>query len=281
MATSGPRCGRIDYTNDLPVYAAFDEGALSFPGSVRAGVPAELNRALLAGDLDCSPISSFFYAQHADELVLLPGVCIGSRGAVRSIVCVSATPPQRLSDAPIAVTKESATGRALFEAICRSRFGFAPSLVEADDPYASYLEGGACIVIGDKAIDAALAAPAAHVHDLGVLWHEQFQTPMVYAVWASRREFAAREPHALRAVGDALAGALAWGFAHPDRVLDRAQRAHPRPEGFYAEYYRGLLFAFDAEAQAGLSRFFSVAAACGMLAAAPDLTFVDGALERV
>jgi len=281
MNPDRPRCGRIDYTNDVPIYAAFDAGAVPFPADLRADVPTALNRALLAGELDCSPISSFFYAQHAGELVLLPGVCIGSRRAVRSIFYVSPKPPSQLDDAPVAVTKESATGRALFETICRTRYGFAPNLVEADDPFASYREGGACLLIGDKAIDASFAAPAQHVYDLGLLWQEQAGAPMVYAVWAARREYAGREPRALAQIGAALRAALAWGRAHPVDVVERAQSVKRRPAGFYEDYYRALAFEFDARAQAGLCRFYDAAAACGVLAAAPRLEFVGEELQRV
>ncbi len=41
------RCGRIKYTNDLPVYAAFDAGAIAYPGTLHADVPAQLNAMLL------------------------------------------------------------------------------------------------------------------------------------------------------------------------------------------------------------------------------------------
>src|SRR5260370_16604956 len=78
-APDAVRCGRISYTNDLPVYAAFDLGAIEFPGVLSAAVPSELNRALLAGGLDISPVSSIFYAPHPEELTLLSGICIGSR----------------------------------------------------------------------------------------------------------------------------------------------------------------------------------------------------------
>jgi len=281
MSPDQPRCGRIDYTNDLPVYAAFDTGAVPFPAGLRADVPAVLNRALLAGELDCSPISSFFYAQRADRLVLIPGVCIGSRREVRSIFYISPSPPTSLGDAPVAVTKESATGRALFETICRTRYGFAPNLVEADDPFASYREGGACLLIGDKAIDASLAAPAEHVYDLGLLWYEHSGTPMVYAVWAARREFAANQPSVVAQIGDALRSALSWGRSHGGEVIERAQLLKPRPAGFYADYYRSLDFDFDAQAQAGLRRFYESAAACGLLPAAPPLEFFGEELQRV
>ena len=66
------RCGRINYTNDLPIYCAFDEGAIAFPGTLVADVPARLNAALLGGTLDLSPVSAYFYAAHADELALMP-----------------------------------------------------------------------------------------------------------------------------------------------------------------------------------------------------------------
>ena len=53
------RCGRIQYTNDLPIYAAFDAGAIEYPGTLHADVPARLNAMLLGGELDLSPISAF------------------------------------------------------------------------------------------------------------------------------------------------------------------------------------------------------------------------------
>ena len=108
------RCGRISYTNDLPLYAAFDEGVLAFPGELIEDVPTALNQALLEGRLDCGPISSAFYAKHPAEFVLLPGVCIGSRRQVLSICCVSQQHPRELAGQRIAATKESETGRILF-----------------------------------------------------------------------------------------------------------------------------------------------------------------------
>jgi len=131
------RCGRISYTNDLPVYAGIDDDVLLFPGSMLAGVPAQLNAALLEGRLDISPISSAFYATHAEELVLLPGVCIGAAGAVHSVCCVANGELASLAGRTIASTKESATGRLLLRLICRRYHGFDAKLVDDDDPFAA------------------------------------------------------------------------------------------------------------------------------------------------
>lgn len=270
------RCGRISYTNDLPVYAAFDAGAVVFPGSLTSGVPTTLNRQLVAGELDCSPVSSFFYAQHAAELVLLPGICIGSRREVRSIYCISARPPSSLDGAPIAVSCESATGRALFATMCSMYYGFAPEFVESDDPFASYAaDGSPCVVIGDKAIDAYLAAPSGDAYDLGELWCDLTGNEMVYAVWAARREAVERDPEAVHAARLALTRSLDWGERNIDEVIRSAQAQIARPPGFYGAYYAALNFRFDASAQSGLASFFTAASACGLLASVPRLDFVS------
>ena len=263
---SGPRCGRIAYTNDLPVYAAFDAGALPFPGTLEEGVPTELNAALLAGRLDISPVSSFFYLQHQDALTALPDACIASRRDVKSIYCISPRHPRELSGVAIAVTRESATGRALFEAVCRAYYGFAPEFVEADEPVAQYREARMpCLLIGDKAIDAALAAPASDAYDVGSLWHALSGKDMVYALWAARNEFMNEFPDEVDRVARALADAIRWGQSHMDQVIARAQAMRPRPAGFYASYYKTLNFSLDEAALDGLRTFARLAEDLGMI----------------
>src|SRR5438046_8730593 len=70
------------------------------------GVPTELNRRLLDGELDTAPISSIEYARHADDLRLLPRLCVASEGAVDSIQLVSKRPLEQVR--VVAVTPESA-----------------------------------------------------------------------------------------------------------------------------------------------------------------------------
>jgi chorismate dehydratase len=260
------RCGRISYTNDLPVYAAFDLGALEFPGTLHEGVPADLNRALLAGELDISPISSFFYLQHQDELTVLPHTCIGSRREVKSIYCISRCHPRELAGTRIAVTRESATGRALFETICRAAYGFAPQYVEAEDAFSEFEYARiACLLIGDKAIDAALAVAQHEAFDVGLLWHELSGKDMVYAVWAARNDVVDARADDVARVSCALLDAVDWGDAHRGEVIARAQTMRPRPADFYASYYRTLNYRLDDAAREGLNAFARLAVEVGLL----------------
>jgi len=263
--------GRIAYTNDLPIYAAFDEGVLQYPGTLHADVPAALNRMIVAGDLGLSPISAFAYAAHADELALMPDICIGSRNAVWSVICVSRQPLSQLDGATIAVTAESASGLHLLRVLLERRFNVRANYEVVSDPYAAACEGRPTLLIGDRAIDAQLSFPAELVHDLGKLWHEWTHLDMVYAVWAVRRDVLATQQQAVAKALLILKEARAWGICHIDRVIELAQATHPRATGVYEAYYRTLNFEFDCNARAGLRRYFEELCAIGVLPSLPSV----------
>jgi len=265
------RAGRIVYTNDLPIYAAFDAGAVRFAGTLVSDVPSALNAMLLDERLDLSPVSAFAYARHAGEFALLPELCIGSRRDVWSVVCVSSRPLTELDGATIAVTRESASGRNLLRVLLERRFGVRARFADSDDPYGAAERGEPALLIGDRAIDALQNFPAANVHDLGRAWHAWTGCDMVYAVWAVRREVLDAVPDAVVAAVASLVAAQRWGAAHPDAVLAAAQAVRPRPAGFYAAYYDTLNFAFDPQARAGLRRYFEELHALGALDEIPPV----------
>ena len=115
------RLGRISYANMAPVFFRLDADVEEI-----LGVPTELNRALVAGEIDIAPISSIAYARHAEQLRLMPRLCVSSEGAVDSIQLVSRIAPTRLS--VIAVTPESATSVVLIGQMCRSCMLATPGL---------------------------------------------------------------------------------------------------------------------------------------------------------
>jgi chorismate dehydratase len=264
------KCGRIQYTNDLPIYAAFDEGVIAFPGSLHAEVPSRLNAMLLSGELDMSPISAFAWAKHAQEFVLLPDLCIGARDEVVSVVLVSECAPSRLDGERIAVTRESASGANLLRIVLERRYGAKPQYVECDDVLAAASSGQPALLIGDGAIDALLSMPKEHVYDLGRLWHEWTGQQVVMAVWAARREAFERAPELVAASMHAMTDAYTWSRSHMPVVIAKAERISPRPAGFYADYFAKLNFTFHVAAQRGLSAFCRELHAIGAIPRIPS-----------
>ncbi len=275
------RCGRIRYTNDLPIYAAFDAGAVTFPGVLHADVPTRLNDMLLAGELDVSPMSAFAYAANAEQLVLLPDLCIGARSEVISVVLASQTPLSLLDGADVFVTGESATGRNLLRVLLERRYGVRPRYVEDAQPLERARHGLPALLIGDTAIDAIAQLPEENVYDLGSLWHEWTHEQTVFAVWVARRDAYERDPEAVRACMHALTDAYTWGRAHIDQVVAAAQRVAVRSPGFYENYFAKLNFAFHAAAQSGFAAYCRELLAIGAITSLPSaLPEVIGVVSR-
>ena len=94
------RLGRISYANMAPVFydlAGVDVEQVS-------GVPTDLNRQLMAGEIDVAPISSIEYARNADKLRLLPELCVSTEGAVDSIQLITRRPLEQVRT--VAVTPQ-------------------------------------------------------------------------------------------------------------------------------------------------------------------------------
>jgi chorismate dehydratase len=246
------RLGRISYVNMAPVFfrveAAYEEVS---------GVPTELNRRLLVGEIDTAPISSIEWARNADRLRLLPRLCVSSEGAVDSIQLVSRRPLDEVR--VVAVTPESATSVVLTKVLL---------------PHARHValgeEADARLLIGDAALKSAFEDPTPH-HDLGRLWLERTGLPMVFAVWACPEPLA----DGLAALEDALVASLRAARADPETLAREASTRYGYPAGFLARYFEKLRYRFGPRERAGLFTFLELARDVGELGEVPELRFVS------
>jgi chorismate dehydratase len=246
------RLGRISYVNMAPVFYRLEAEVEEIPG-----VPTELNRRLVAGEIDLAPISSIEYARHAQELRLLPRLCVSSEGAVDSIQLVTKTPLDRVRS--VAVTPESATSVVLTKVLL-------PDAVHV--PLGEDAE--AKLLIGDAALKSAFEDPTPH-HDLGRLWLERTGLPMVFAVWAC----ADPAPAGLVELEEALIASLRCARAEPEQLAREASQRYGYPPGFLARYFEKLRYRFGPRERAGFYTFLEMARDVGELAEVPELRFVQ------
>ncbi|HZC74731.1 MAG TPA: menaquinone biosynthesis protein [Gaiellaceae bacterium] len=250
------KLGRISYVNMAPVFYRVDAEVEEVQG-----VPTELNRLLVAGELDTAPISSIAYAHDADRLRLLPRLCVASEGAVDSIQLVSRKPLEQVR--AVAVTPESATSVALTKVL----------LPEAEQaPLDAYdkREAEAKLLIGDAALRSAFEDPTPHF-DLGRLWLERTGLPMVFAVWACPEPLA----EGLAELEDALVSSVRLARAEPERLAYEAAQRYGYPAGFLARYFEKLRYRFGPRERAGLYTFLELARDAGLLETVPELRFVQ------
>jgi chorismate dehydratase len=266
-----PRVGHIQFLNCLPIYWGLMRSGALLDVDLHKDTPDKLNTALVAGDLDVGPISLVEYLRHADELVLLPDLAVGSDGPVLSVNMVSTRPLADLGGARVALGSTSRTGVLLAQMLLTQRHGVTPEYFRCPPELNQMLlEADAAVLIGDAALRALYEAPGRGltVTDLGQAWREWTGLPMVFAVWAARRDFAERHPGQVKEVHEAFLRSRELCLSELDEVAAAAARWESFDAETLASYFRVLDFSLGDRQVAGLREFARRAALAGE---APEL----------
>ncbi len=243
------RLGAISFINTVPVYSAFTP-----PERVQLDydVPSSLNRRILAGELDVSPVSSACYLRNQDKLVLLDDLSVSSPGAVESVIFISQEPLKTVLERldTIQVPSDSETSIALLAHLIEQKTGQDPharfAVYEAGTHAAVLQSQGNALVIGDNALliqESGIPA-GFHCYDLSSLWKAETGLPFVFAVWVARRDWAAANPEQLSSINRELCAARDRFFANADAYENGLALARSRcqlPDETLIRYYQSSL----------------------------------------
>ncbi len=278
LTSNRPRVGHIRFFNCLPLYHGLVKNQVLRDVDLTQGTPAELNRLLLAGKLDISPISSIAYARHQQDLLLMPNLSVSCAGPVKSIYLVSKRPIEELDRRRVALTNTSATSHVLLKIILADAYGVQPRYFEAPPDLGLMLtEADAALLIGDAALQVHFAKPAGcYTYDLGVEWAKLTQRKMVFAVWAIRRAYAAEQPALVREVYRAWVRAMTYGVEHVADIAREAAREASFDADFLADYFTTLQFGLEDAHCRGLMEYYRRAGVRGHLDRVPSLDFLEG-----
>ncbi len=234
-----PRVGHIQFLNCLPLYWGLIRSGALLDVELTKDTPDHLNDALVRGDLDIGPISLVEYLRHADDLLILPGLAVGSDGPVLSVNLVSKT-EQVETGQRVALGSTSRTSVLLARLLIEERDGAHPT-------YATM----------PPDLTAMHDAPrkGLHVTDLGAAWRDWTGLPMVFAVWAARRDFAERHPGRVKEVHDAFVRSLDLSLANVAEVAAQAARWEALDAATLETYFTTLDFRLGERQVAGIREF--------------------------
>jgi chorismate dehydratase len=274
-----PRVGHIQFLNCLPIYWGLVRSGALLDVELTKDTPDRLGEALVRGELDIGPISLVEYLRHTDELLLLPDLAVGSDGPVLSVNLVSQVPLADLGGSRVALGSTSRTSVLLAEMWLAERHGVRPAYFTCPPDLGVMLqEASAAVLIGDAALRATYDAPrrGLAVHDLGAAWREWSGLPMVFAVWAVRRDFAAAHPGLVKDVHEAFLASRDYAVAHVDEVAEHGARWEVFDADVLAGYFRALDFSLGERQVAGLRTFARRASGYGAVPADVQPQFLDG-----
>jgi len=253
-----PRIAASSYLNTAPLVWSFLHG--SRQGDVQLlmdAAPARCAQMLAHGEVEAALVPVIEYHRIPD-ITVVPGVCIGARRAVRSVVL--ATRCARLEDIrSIALDNSSRTSAALIQIIFREYLQRAPSTAPSAPNLRAMLDAhDAALIIGDPAM--TFPRGEFRIYDLAGLWREYTGLGFVFAMWMARSE-------AAEVVSKiAFAGARDEGLAHAREIATRYERRLALPQAELLTYLQeNICFELDEEMRAGLELFYRLAHKHGLI----------------
>ena len=267
--TSGEvRVAASSYLNTAPLIWSFiDDGARRGVSLLTDTAPARCADMLARGRVDAALVPVVEYQRMA-EIAVVPGVCVGAREAVRSVVLV--TRGAELADVrSVALDVSSRTSAALVEIIFREFLPRVPRFAPGEPALDAMLDAhDAALLIGDPAM--TFPREGLRVYDLASVWRELTGLGFVFAMWMAREE--ARE----RVRDVDFAAARDEGLAHAEEIArDYALTLHQPADELLAYLRENICFRLDAEMLAGLELFYRLAHRHGLTQGARPLKLLD------
>jgi chorismate dehydratase len=191
-------------------------------------LPSECADALAAGEADIGIVPAFELTRQ--DLTVLPGAGIACHGAVRSILLISSCPAAEIQ--VLAADSSSRTSVQLARILLQRKYGAAPRIVSHPPDLPAMMRGAdAALVIGDPALHIDPAALPYNVYDLGAEWLQMTGLPMVFAVWAGRKQAVTPQ------VVEEFRGSCLYGREHIEEIVASESAAR----GFSPELVRDYL----------------------------------------
>jgi cyclic dehypoxanthinyl futalosine synthase len=248
----------IGYLNARPIVDPLAHPPYSQRFALKIVVPSQAARMVAEREADLGLVSIAVAAALGD-VRFVPGVAIGSRGQIRSLLLVSRHPLDQIET--ILLDPSSRTTSVLARLVVgrmrkrEPRYFYRPP----DANLESLLDARtAAVVIGDPAL--ALRGRFDHEIDLGAAWHEWTGQPMVYAAWGGRGcDLANADEQALR-------DALRDGLAQRPQIAKSHGLAGAIDEAAALDYLtHAVRFDLGDEERRGIDTFFAKASDAGLL----------------
>jgi chorismate dehydratase len=232
---SGFRVGSVPYLNAVPLTRGIEDQVLFVP-------PKELAALLRKGKLDAA-LLSVTEALFCDDYDILDGICIGSRGEVKSVYLAHTQPLEEITQ--IHLDPASLTSVNLLRVLLAERGSF-PDFIPLLE-YDADLMPDNVLLIGDPAIRYLRTNPERSIWDLGAAWDTLTGLPFVYAVWVLWRD---KDTTDLRRI---LHEAADFGLETLDDIIrDRSEF----DRAFRQDYLGGhIRYMMGADEKRGLARF--------------------------
>jgi chorismate dehydratase len=261
-----PRVAASTYLNTAPLIWSFAHGVRQGAVELVDAVPARCAEMLARREVDVALVPVIEFQRIAD-VSIVPGVCVGSRERVRSVVVV--TKVESLEQVRrVALDESSRTSAGLLKIIFREFLGFDPEWVSSQPDVARMLdENDAALIIGDPAM--TFERGNLQVFDMAALWREHTGLGFVFAMWMVRDAAAS----ATRVLD--FAAVRDEGLAKTEEIVEFYAPALQLSRSELRNYlHENISFSLSYEMRAGMDLYFALAYKHQIIPALKPLKFL-------
>lgn len=245
----------MSYLNTVPLVWGLlhDAARQQETFDLRFALPSACADQLAAGEADIGIVPVIETARQKLDYFRACG--IAACGPVRTILLISKVPYREIRT--LATDAGSRTSVMLARIILAENYGCEPRLISHPPDLAAMLgRADAALIIGDAALRLDPATLPFATLDLGAEWTNLTKLPMVFAVWAGRKEFI-REPF-----GSALEASCRYGLEHIEDIVREEAPRRGLPESLVREYLtRYIQFEFSDAHRTAIDTFLARATA--------------------
>ena len=228
--------------------------------------PARCGDLLARGEVEAALVPIIEY-QRIPGAQVVPGVCVGSHSAVRSVVLISKHDDLK-KVSRVGLDSSSRTSQALVKIIFREFLNCEPQWTTTSPNVHDMLkDNDAALLIGDPAMNLMLRE--VHVFDLASVWRRFTSTGFVFAMWMAR----AGAVTAVREID--FAGARDEGLEHVEQIISECEADMPLPRAEIRKYLtENITFNLDDELEKGMRLYFDLARKHGLIENNKPLQFI-------
>jgi len=259
------RIAASHFLNSAPLIWSFLRGSKQGAVELIDAVPSRCARLLAQAEVEVALVPVIEY-QRMHNVSLVPDVCVGSKGEVRSVVLVS-----KLRDLEqvqsVALDESSRTSATLVKIVFREFLRKEPGWKTHSPNLTEMLENSdAALIIGDPGM--TFPRDGLTVWDMATLWREHTGLGFVFAMWMVRNDASA-----LAATID-FAAARDEGVSLIEDIVEHHKSLVPLPVEELRSYLTdNIAFSVDESMRAGLQLYFELAHKHGLIESVKPMVF--------
>jgi predicted solute-binding protein len=256
-----PRVCAVSYLNTVPLVWGLlrsPDAGLRETFNLDFALPSECADRLASGKADIGIVPVIEMARQ--KLEYFRGTGIACHGPVRTILLISKVPIKEIRT--LAADAGSRSSVMLARVLLAEKYGVTPQVQTMPAELVVMLgRADAALIIGDPALKLEPATLPFETLDLGGVWNSFTGLPMVFAVWAGRKQIM------LPRYEDALNASCRFGVEH---VLEIAREEAPKrgvSEDLARQYLtRHIVFELGQRDYEGMKRYLESALALDRIA---------------